>query len=264
MADPPRIEAIDRALRLLTALSRAGPAGSSLADLAAGAGVNKSTAYRALSTMRGQDFVTQSFEDGRYHLGPAAMDLGAGFLTPESLVQLLRPALVALSRATDELVHLGVMAEDHVVYIDKVEPARAIRVWSSVGQRVPVATTALGRAMLAARDAQDGQLELYVRLLGGSHPVTLPRLRGVVRQAQRRGYSTELEENEAGVACLGTAILRGDQVVAAVSITAPAERMTVRRQAELAETIRREVPPLLPERWSLMRAGGAAGEGRSP
>lgn len=256
MQEVPRIEAIDRALRLLLALSAAGPAGATLAELARGAEVNKSTAYRALATLRARYFVTQSFDDGTYQLGPAAMALGAGFLTPENVAQVLRPALVAVSRAADELVHLGVMVEDHVLYIDKVEPARSIRVWSSVGQRVPVATTALGRAILAGRDVQGSQLELYVRLLGEGHPLTLNHLRAVVRQAQRRGYSTELEENEAGVACLGTAIMRGEEVVAALSITAPAERMTVRRQAELAELIRREVPPLLPESWSLMPRTG--------
>jgi IclR family transcriptional regulator, acetate operon repressor len=50
--------------------------------------------------------------------------------------------------------------------------------------------------------------------------------------------------------------MRGDHVVAALSITAPAERMTSRRQVELAELIRTVVPPLLPDGLSLMPVGG--------
>lgn len=257
-SDPPRIEAIDRAFALLLALADAGPQGATLADLAATTGVNKSTAYRALSTMRRRGFATQSVESGVYRLGPSAMTLGARFLTPEHLAQALHPALVALSRATHELVHLGVWEDDQVLYVDKVEPDRAVRVWSSVGRRAPVATTALGRAMLAARGVDDEQLAVYVKFLGSEHAVSFEHLRGVVRQARRRGYSVELQENEPGVACIGMAIMRGEQVVGAVSITSLAERMTSRRQSELAELIRADMPSLLPEGLTLAPIGGHA------
>jgi DNA-binding IclR family transcriptional regulator len=256
MQELPKIEAIDRALALLSALADAGPTGTSLGDLAGRTRVNKSTAYRALSTMRARGFATQSVDGTTYRLGPAAMGLGAAFVTPENLAVSLHPMLVAVSRASEELVHLGVWVDDHVLYIDKVEPARAIRVWSSVGQWVPVATSALGRAMLAARNVDEEQQKLYLQHLGGERTVSPQRLQAAVRQARRRGYSTELEENEPGVACLGTAIMQGDHVVAAISITAPAERMTSRRQVELADLIRTVVPPLLPDSLSLMPIGG--------
>jgi DNA-binding IclR family transcriptional regulator len=255
MQEMPRIESIDRALALLLALAEAGPLGSSLGELSGQTGVNKSTAYRALSTMRGRGFVTQSVDGATYRLGPAAMSLGGAFVTPEHLTESMHPVLVAVSRASEELVHLGVWVDDHVLYIDKVEPARAIRVWSSVGQRVPIATSALGRAMLAGRNVDEEQQKLYLQPLGAERRVTAERLRAAVRQARRRGYSTELEENEPGIGCLGTAIMRGNHVVAALSITAPSARMTARRQVELAELIRNVVPPLLPDGLSLMPVG---------
>lgn len=255
MTEPPVVDAIDRALQLLLALAAAGPSGATLGQLAASTGANKSTLHRALGTLRARGFATQS-AGGEYQLGPAAMSLGERFLTPERLAESLHPALVALSRETNELVHLGIWTDDHVVYIDKVEPQRAIRVWSAVGQRVPVATSSLGRAMLAARDVDDEQLAVYVRRLPAERPLTAERLAAVVRQARRRGYATELEENEPGVACIGTALVRGGQVVAALSITSQAERMTSGRQKELVEAIRREVPPLLPDGIELMAQRG--------
>ncbi len=130
--------------------------------------------------------------------------------------------------------------------IDKVEPARAIRVWSAVGQRAPVATTAMGRALLAARRVPDDLLDVYLQSLPPER-ITRDRLRDEVDAARRRGYATELEENQPGVACLGMALLRGDQPIAAFSITSLAERLTTRRQAELAELIRRELPATLPD-----------------
>ncbi|MEZ5088336.1 MAG: IclR family transcriptional regulator [Micropruina sp.] len=247
MTDGPRVEAIDRALRLLTALADAGPAGSSLTDLASATGVNKSTAYRALSTMKTHGFVTQSEASGGYCLGVAAMSLGESFLTPQGLARALHPALVTLSREANELVHLGVLVGDQVLYIDKVEPERAIRVWSEVGRRTGAATSAMGRALLAARGVPDDQLSAYLH----RSPIPVSELTSSVHTARERGYATEVEENETGVACLGLALANGQGPVAAVSITMQSERLTPARQRDLAQLVRRVLPPLLPEGLSL-------------
>lgn len=247
----PRVEAVDRALQLLVALADAGPDGLPLAELAGRAGVNKSTAYRALSTFRLRGFATQDTASGHYRLGPAAFELGDRTFGPQNLAQALHPALVALSQATAELVHLGIMAGQYVLYLDKVEPERAIRVWSAVGQQVPVASTAMGRALLAAREVPDQQLGSYLRHLPAATAVAADRLRETVAHARRHGYAVEIGENEPDVACIGTAIMRGNTAIAALSITALAERMTEARQAELSRLIVREVTPLLPDGLAL-------------
>lgn len=260
MAQKPVIEAVDRALALLDALAGAGPAGASLAELAQQAEVNKSTAYRALSTLRLRGFADQDDSSGFYRLGPAAYELGERSYSPQNLAQALHPALVALSRAAQELVHLGVPTGDHVLYVDKVEPERSIRVTSAVGQPVPVASTAMGRALLAARNVPDELLGSYLKDLPPSGPVSLERLRTSVHQARGRGYAVELGENEPDVACIGTAIMRGTLAVAALSVTALAARMTDARQQELVGLVVREVAPLLPQGLSLLPSlHGSAG-----
>ncbi|WP_040158828.1 IclR family transcriptional regulator [Nigerium massiliense] len=257
LAHLPRVEAVDRALTLLLALADAGPGGASLADLAAATGMNKSTAYRSLSTMRRRGFAGQSSDTGFYRLGRTAMTLDAGFLAPGDLAGAMHPALLWLSRASDELVHLGVWEDDQVLYVAKVEPQRAIQVRSFVGRRAPLATTSLGRAMLAARGLDDAQLAVYGRPNGNAAgPAVEPaRLGEIVREAQGRGYATEFEENEAGVACLGMALLRGGDVIGAVSITAMSDRLGPERQVELAALMRAGLPELLPEGVELMAAG---------
>ncbi|MFT3875849.1 MAG: IclR family transcriptional regulator [Propioniciclava sp.] len=251
VASGPRVEAIDRALLLLTALAGAGPEGASLASLAEETGIPKPTAYRALSTMRLRGYADQSESTGHYRLGLAAISLAQQLDTPRDLALALHPALVALSRSAQELVHLGVLSGGHVVYIDKVEPERAIRVWSAVGQLVPVASSALGRALLAARGVPLSHLGGYLDI-PERREVTLDRLAEAVLSARRLGYAVERGENEPGVACVGTAVLRGSHAVAAISITAPEDRMTDRRQAELAEMLHAVLTPLLPAGLSLL------------
>lgn len=69
------VEAINRAVEILTVLSDSGPRGETLRRLSNGLGLHKSTAHRALATLRARNYVVQN-PDGSYALGPAAIALG--------------------------------------------------------------------------------------------------------------------------------------------------------------------------------------------
>lgn len=243
----PRVEAIDRALQLLLTLAKAGTEGSSLRELCTDTGISKATAYRALSTLRGRGFVTQSLA-GDYVLGPQSLALGQHFFTGDNLGRSLKPALVELSQRAEELVHLGMWDGNRVVYLDKVEPgARAIRVWSSIGQRVPAASSALGRALLGAESAIDVPLESFIRALPPGRDVSVERLRAAIHEMRTTGFASETEENEPGVACLAVALMRNGSPLAAISITSLASRMTPERRDHLKGLIHEVVPPRLPD-----------------
>lgn len=247
----PPVEGVDRALRTLDAVAAAGPAGVTLAGLSAALGVHKTTVHRSLAALRHRDYVAQDPQTGRYGLGPAAVGLADRYFAEDDLATRLHPALAALCAATDELVHLGVLSGVQVVYLDKVEPERPVRVWSAVGRRNWAATTALGRAVLAQRDTPRTALDGYVAPVEPAGRVDATRLADELARARERGYAVEVEENEPGIACLAVPVLRGARPVAAVSITAPAERMTAARRAELHRVVLDVVPPLLPAGFSL-------------
>ena len=254
MSDAPEpgtspVESVDRALLTLQVLARAGARGMSLAELAAALDLNKSTVHRVLAALRFRGFVSQDPASGTYALGAAATRLADDFLGDENLPVLLHPALVALCGVADELVHLGVLSGTHVVYLDKVEPERSVRVWSAVGRRSPAVTTALGRALLAYRGTDRSMLAGYVRAAGEAGAdggVDADAVWSVLERARARGYATEDQENEVGISCVAVPLLRGRTAVAAVSVTAPVERMGPDRVRTLHEQIRDVLPPLLP------------------
>lgn len=250
---PAPVEAIDRALALLSGLAEAGPEGTTLVALCRDLGMNKSTAYRALATMRARGYVSQD-ADGSYRLGPAAVGLGAQYFGPASLAQLVHPALLVLARDLDELVHLGILNGDRVVYVDKVEPEKSIRVFSQIGRNVPVATTSLGRAILAYKQLPDDQLDAFVPAGADSS-----RLRQALAEARRRGYATEIEENEPGIACVGVPILAEGSAVAALSVTMLSNTLDEHRMAEVAARVATLVPPRLPDGLELPPELGLTG-----
>ncbi len=247
------VESIDRALLVLQTLARAGARGMVLADLAAALGLNKTTVHRSLAALRFRGFVTQDPVSGSYLLGPAATALADDFLSDENLPVLLHPALLALSSAVGELVHLGVLSGSQVLYLDKVEPERSVRVWSAVGRRMPAVTTALGRAMLAYRQADRNVLAQYADSAAPG-ATDSERAWAVVERARSTGYATEEQENEVGISCVAVPLLRSGAAIAAVSITAPAERMTPDRVVWLHQEMQRVLPPLLPAGLSIPAA----------
>lgn len=241
---------VDKALLALDTLAGFGAAGAPLATLAQALGVSKPTLHRTLAALRHRGYAEQT-ADGAYRLGPSALALGSSYLAEENLPALLHPALTALSAEVDELVHLGVLAGREVVYLDKVEPQRAVRVWSAVGRRRAAATTALGRALLSVQDLDDAALDRFAGTdTGAGH------LRDMLTEARRTGIAGETEENERGIACIAVPLLRAGRAVAAVSITAPVERLRGAARAERVGALRGLLPPLLPAGLSLPAAGG--------
>ncbi|MCL3859395.1 IclR family transcriptional regulator [Actinotalea sp. K2] len=253
MTETSPVESVDRALLTLEELARAGAHGRSLAELASALGLNKTTVHRALAALRFRGFVTQDPTSGAYLLGPSATQLAEDFFSDENLPVLLHPALVALCGVADELVHLGVLSGTHVVYLDKVEPQRSVRVWSAVGRRSPAVTTALGRALLAYRGTDRTMLAGYVQAAGERGAVDLDRVWTVLESARATGFATEEQENEPGISCLAVPLLRSGAAIAAVSVTAPAERMTPERLTALHQEICRTLPGLLPPGLTLPR-----------
>ncbi|WP_435298625.1 IclR family transcriptional regulator [Timonella sp. A28] len=248
----PPIESVDRALRILMELSHAGPRGIALVDVAAKTQMNKATVHRSLAALKYRAFATQDPQTGRYSLGGAAAQLGVQFYGRDNLEALLHPALTSLSARVGELVHLGVLDGTHIVYLDKVEPERAVRVFSQVGARVPARNTALGRAILMSLGLERTQLEPFMsEETGRDHAQHADRLIAELEEARMRGFAREIEENEPGISCVALPILRGETAVGAVSVTAPAQRMTQERMIEIAADIRSVLTAALPSPFSV-------------
>lgn len=260
------IEAVDRALRVVEFLATVGPGGSALAELSASLELSKATAHRVLGALRYREFVSQA-PDGNYVLGPRATRLGSQFYRDENLPEMLRPTLAQLSEALGELVHLGVLRGRHVVYLDKVEPQRAVRVWSAIGRGTPVLGTALGRALLAAGGVGRDVVARYAP----EDSELVDRAWDAIERGRAAGYAIEREENEPGISCLAVALVRGGAgvggagvggiaptstaaPVAAISITAPSERLRVEDEARIHAEILRILPDALGPGLKVFRA----------
>jgi DNA-binding IclR family transcriptional regulator len=234
----PENRTILRASSILQALKGDRSArGVRLTELAQQCGLEKSTTHRLLAALIAEGLVEQDPDTERYRLGIALLELGMAVHQRLDIRQEALPVLRAVADRAEETVHLGVARGGHVVYLDKVESPHAFQMRSRVGERMPLYSTGIGKAILAF----SGEAEVAEVIAAGLEsrtPNTItdpPALRAELQRIRARGYSTDMEENEEGVRCVGAPIFDHRlSVVGAISIAGPVFRFTEARMTELA------------------------------
>jgi IclR family acetate operon transcriptional repressor len=234
---------VKRAFELLDVIAAAGPEGISLDALAGAVPTAKSTTHRYVATLVELGAVRRD-PLGRLHLGLKLIELAGALLGADDLGSVAEPILKELVGTTGETVHLGVPSEGDVVYIAKVESPQSVRLVSHIGARVPMYSSAMGKAVLALLD-EDGLRPLLDRSFERrtKHTITdEAALRQELERVRERGFAIDNEENEVGVRCIGAAILdaRGTPI-GAISVSAPAARMTHARAQRTAPDVLRAV-----------------------
>ena len=142
------VNSLVRGLQLLEEFTR--ERGSlSLPEIAERRGLNRTTAYRFIYTLRHLGYVELEPDTRRYRLGPKVLQLGFEFLHSQPLVAVAEPLLRELRDETGESAHLGVLDGDAVVYLVRVASEGVFSASVSVGSRLPAHTTSMGRVLLA-------------------------------------------------------------------------------------------------------------------
>lgn len=223
---PAPVQSVGRSLDLLEAVASENVG---LVALAERTGLGPSTAYRLLATLMERGYVTRSPRTGRFRVGHKLVELAAvAARDSESLRSIMRPHLEQLRDATDETANLVVPDGVSIVYVDQVESSRAVRMFTTIGRRVPAHASAAGKAILASSPA----VLLDERGAAGLErltPHTLTTTRALAADLdviRARGFAVDSEEYELGVVCVAATILGPDgEAIAAVSVSGPSERM---------------------------------------
>jgi DNA-binding IclR family transcriptional regulator len=232
---------VERAFELLDRIAAAGSDGLTLAQLAAGVPTAKSTTHRYVATLLELGVVRRD-SASRLHLGLRLVELAGALLEGDNLRSAAEPVLHELMARTGETVHLGVPAEGHVVYIAKVESPQSLRLVSRIGARIPLHCSAMGKALLAQLepDALASALD-RPRDVRTMHTLTsADALLAELDKVRIAGVAIDDEENELGVRCIGTVVHgngNGTAPVGAISVSAPATRMTHERCAEVTPAV---------------------------
>lgn len=228
------VQSLNRALDILEALALE-PRGLTLTELSNRVGLHKSTVHRLLATLSARHYVEDISNGCR--LGLRVVELGSRLLNTMELRTEAAPLLRALSSRLGRVVHLGVLDEGEVVYLEKVEPVDSIRMYSHIGRRAPFHCTGLGKVM-AAYHSED-EVQRWVEQFGLPRKTTNTIVDSALLQQElarirEQGFGFDEIEHEENIRCVAAPIrdYRGI-VIAAVSVTGRADEFT-RNLAEQA------------------------------
>lgn len=199
-----------------------------VSEVAAALAMSKSAAHAVLASLAEAGFLRRT-GTGRYRLGWRLIDLGQ-VLSETTLFRVEAvPVMENLVARYGETVHLGVLEDGEVVYVEKREGTRAVRIdISRAGKRLPAHCTAIGKLLLAHRPWDEVERIIQSRglpALTHNTITTMGALQAELARVRRQGYSVDHEEVLLEL-CSVAAPLRDytGAVVAAISLAVPSYR----------------------------------------
>lgn len=198
-------------------------------ELATRCGLPKSTVSRLTATLTRLGYLIQIGESGKFRLGTATLSLGSAMLSRLDLRQLARPGMEALAAQCKVEVALGARDRLSMIYVESCHSIRPPAQVLDVGARIPVATTAMGRAWLSAIDATQREefLERIRRRDAAAWPALRRRIEGALREHRTLGVTCSFGEWQPDINGIACAVRPGEGLPPmAISCGGPAARLS--------------------------------------
>lgn len=239
-----RLVGADRVLAVLVELA-GHPNGIGLEEMAQALGCPKSTAHRALASLRRAGLADQDAR-GHYLLGDEFLRLA--FAHHEARPEHIRvqPILESLAARYGEAAHYAVLDGREVVYRAKVDsPKGSIRLTSTIGGRNPAHSTGVGKMLLAYQLADERAVRDWVNNGTLSRPTdrtktTSSELHAELVAIRERGYSLDDQENEPGINCIAVPVYLASPSIpsGAISVSALSHRTPLQTLVDDVDVIR--------------------------
>lgn len=230
---------VDRALDILLCFSENEP-NLTLTQISERVGMHKSTVYRLLATLENKRFV-QRLDNGSYQLGLGLVELGFSVLKQNDIHRQALPYMQRLAAEYRENIDLGILDDDHILYLQVIESPQRVKIASAPGQRLPAFCTATGKALLAFLPDKQVQtiLKSDHRKYASCTPTLISEIRKQLQLVRERGFAISEQEFEEGINAVAAPILDANQFpIAAMAIVGPAFRLSSERLLELGRPLR--------------------------
>lgn len=218
------VQTVERALEVLEILSDHDM--MSLKSITTSVGLNKTTVYRLIQSLVSQGYV-KKLKTGQYSLTLKSFKVGNKTIQNMKFLPIAKRHISKLANEINQIIHLVMEDSNEILYLDKYTPDdmdKHMR-YSNIGKTAPMYCTAAGKAILSHYSQEE--LEKF----WNSVPITKYTSRTIVdfdqfmdnlNRIRKKGYSTEFEEYEIDLFCIGTSFHDKDKdILGAISISLP-------------------------------------------
>ncbi|HEX2175285.1 MAG TPA: IclR family transcriptional regulator [Nocardioidaceae bacterium] len=218
-----------------------------LTDLAARAGLPAATAHRLVGELVAWGALSRTAA-GEYVVGRRLWDIGLLAPVHTGLRQIASPYLHDLYGATLATVHLAVREDRQALYVDRLSGHASVPVVSTIGSRLPLHATGVGKVLLAhaPADVQAPVLADLPRIT--PYTVSQPaRLRRQLDRVRHDDFATTVEEMSLGACSVAVPIRAGCDVVAALGVVVPSLKRDRAKLVSALQVAARGIGRSLPE-----------------
>lgn len=218
------VKTTEKSLALIERLQESG--GEQIRDLEGFNGMSKGAIHNHLSTLREHGYVTK---DGDvYRLSLQFLTIGGDLRSQTPLYQLGRSKANQLADDTGMLVNLVTEENGLGVYLYQARGDYAVNLDTHVGYRINLHYTGIGKALLAhlSTERVDEIIDQWGLPKATENTITdRDELHEELALIRDRGYAIDQEERTEGLACIAAPVLLDDDVLGAISISAPTQRL---------------------------------------
>lgn len=242
MPDEISSNALERGFAILEAVANSSH-GLTNSDISRRLDIPKSSASYLLRTLEKLGYLHRDSNSGKYHLGLKMLTLTRNVLVDLDVREIAKPYLEKFAKQTLLPSHLAVLDNGRAVYVEKVETPGFVKMDIWVGHRVPVHTTAIGKALAAHLTETEVERILNER---GMEKKTLQsisthtRFARELEKVRQFGFAIDNEENADGVRCVAAPIFDfNNEVVATFGTSSTTIQLTEARLPEVVELIKK-------------------------
>lgn len=216
------VEALARGLDVLRAFSQQGGVLGNQ-DLARITGLPKPTISRMTYTLTELGYLSYSSQLEKYQLDAGVLALGYAYTSNLHVRQIAKPFMEKLAMRTKVSVGLTIRERLSMIYVENClgDDSQALRM--EVGSRLPVATSAAGRAFLAGLPENERQIFMadLERVSGARWPEWKKGIEKSVAEFSENGFCSSLGEWDRTVNAVGVPLRLQDGRVLAINCGGP-------------------------------------------
>lgn len=231
------VQSVDRAVTVLEVLAELGEGG--VTEISQRLDVHKSTAFRLVTALEARGLVEQVGDRGKYRLGMAVVRLAGAVTDQLDVTRRARPACEDLATLVGETVNVAIADGDAAINVTQVRGASSVVTLDWVGERTPLHATSSGKVLMAfCPPVRAAGLANRLRRFTDATLTRRRDLEDALDKIAVDGFATTLEELEVGLNAVAAPVRGPDgAVVAALSVSGPAYRLTVERLSDVAPAV---------------------------
>ena len=230
-----RNKSLERGFSILEYLG-ASTTGRAVSDVARATGLHRATAHRLLEVLCRLGYVHKS-ADRRYWIGYSMHVFGHKASMVARITHHAHPVLVALANEVGETVNLGALEGIQAFVADRVTVEGSLRAGPRIGDYLDAHATAIGKALLALRPADEIRDCYRDAPLRAHTATTITEIGALLRElaaVRKRGYAVSNEEHLPGARSVAAPLLNPHgRAACAIAVTGPRARMDDARVARL-------------------------------